>query len=233
MPPQVKSPYCKHCKRSEAFTLVEILVVVAIVAILAGLLAANYGPALANVKQSRSSANLRILGSALGLYLGDNENLYPLMCEAGYAAPYWSQGIAPYLPESRTGYWKKVTTGAHFRQSPALMDPLLRNDRHQILGDYGVNNAIFRYNKSRLSAALLIQPSRTVTIMTAETPAYEPSAGSWFIETVNYVADPNYPYRPGDRGTGKILALFGDGHTEAIPLEFFIRDRADLLLPRL
>ncbi len=233
MSPQVNSPFSKRYSCRKGFSLVEILVVVAVVGILAGLLMANYGPAMANVKQTRSSANLRVLGSALGLYLADNENLYPLMCEAGYAAPYWSQAMVSYLPESRTGYWKKATTGAPFRQSPALMDPLLRNDRHQTLGDYGVNNAIFRYNKSHLSAALLIEPSRTVTIMTAETPAYEPPAGGWFIETVNYVADPNYTYRPGDRGAGKILALFADGHTEAIPLEIFIRDRADLLLPKL
>ena len=62
-----------------AFTLVELLVVLAIIAILAGLLV----PALSKAKESgRATAclsNLHQLGIALQMYVGENNNRMPIM----------------------------------------------------------------------------------------------------------------------------------------------------------
>jgi prepilin-type N-terminal cleavage/methylation domain-containing protein/prepilin-type processing-associated H-X9-DG protein len=65
-----------------AFTLVELLVVIAVLGILASLLL----PALSRAKEAGRSAkcisNLRQIGIALNLWVGDNDNKMPVMRDA-------------------------------------------------------------------------------------------------------------------------------------------------------
>lgn len=81
-----------------AFTLVELLVVIAVIAILAALLL----PALSKAKQSAHSAvcksNLRQLGIALASYVGDF-NAFPLYLTVGdgQVQRLWLQDLEPYL----------------------------------------------------------------------------------------------------------------------------------------
>lgn len=68
--------------RRRAFTLVEILVVIAIVAVLAGLLFPALTRTVASSRAAACVSNLRQLGSALNLYLAEHDNTMPTM-EAG------------------------------------------------------------------------------------------------------------------------------------------------------
>jgi len=94
-----------NSRSDHGFTLVELLVVIAVIAILAALLL----PALAKAKASAQSAacksNLRQLGIALTVYIGDYQKYPgPIMYEDGstfeanFLSSSWSYPLNAYLP---------------------------------------------------------------------------------------------------------------------------------------
>jgi prepilin-type N-terminal cleavage/methylation domain-containing protein len=60
-----------------AFTLVEILLVIAILAVLSGIAFAAFGPARETGRQRSCASNLRQIGIAIGLYIADYDGLDP------------------------------------------------------------------------------------------------------------------------------------------------------------
>ncbi|RYG46665.1 prepilin-type N-terminal cleavage/methylation domain-containing protein, partial [bacterium] len=65
-------------KQNRAFTLIEILVVIAILGVLAGLLFPVFSSAKEGAKKTTCLSNLSQLGKAVVLYSTDNEDGFPL-----------------------------------------------------------------------------------------------------------------------------------------------------------
>lgn len=88
-----------------AFTLIEVLVVIAIIAILAALLFPVFARAKAAAKQTACISNLSQIGKAIGLYMVDADDLFPHAIDASdrFAMQIWShnpewQSRIPYMP---------------------------------------------------------------------------------------------------------------------------------------
>ncbi|CAN5894605.1 hypothetical protein BH11VER1_BH11VER1_01800 [soil metagenome] len=65
--------------RKQAFTLVELLVVIVIIAMLSALIVPASERMMHSSRASHCLGNLRNLGAALHLYLGDNNNMLPAL----------------------------------------------------------------------------------------------------------------------------------------------------------
>ena len=112
-----------------AFTLVELLIVIAIIGVLASLLLPALSMAKASAHATTCKNHLRQMGLGLKMYVDENNNSYPFY--AGPAGPsygdatnvwwggsvYWSSKLFPYNPVNwtNTGYrcpgYKGLTRG--------------------------------------------------------------------------------------------------------------------------
>ncbi len=63
----------------KAFTLIELLVVIAIIAILAAILFPVFAQAKEAAKKTTSVSNMRQVGTAMLLYLGDYDDTTPTL----------------------------------------------------------------------------------------------------------------------------------------------------------
>ncbi|MCE9619050.1 MAG: DUF1559 domain-containing protein [Planctomycetes bacterium] len=85
--------------RRSAFTLVELLVMITILALLIAILVPSIGHAMMSFRGNRSMNNLRQLGMGIQLYIADNKGHYPA---GAYPAPptpriRWSDALWPYM----------------------------------------------------------------------------------------------------------------------------------------
>lgn len=97
--------------RRSAFTLVELLVVVAVIAILAAILFPVFAQARETARQTACLSNLRQLGTALALYRSDYDERAPgpangSHCPGDYSFPpgvwpFWMRGF----PSTREAQW--------------------------------------------------------------------------------------------------------------------------------
>ena len=65
-------------KTSKGFTLIELMIVVAIIGILAAIAIPQFANLVAKSQEGRTKANLGTIRSALSIYYGDSEGWYPV-----------------------------------------------------------------------------------------------------------------------------------------------------------
>jgi prepilin-type N-terminal cleavage/methylation domain-containing protein len=172
-----------------SFTLVELLVVLAIIALLVSLLQPALRSALLHAQSIKCVTNLRSIGVAVQLATSDNNNLYPLIDQA--AAPIYSPaGSVPGLVGVLGPYGintNSIQCPVDMASSPSAFTQYGSSyEWNPAFDDENPNDTVIYYNQRTGNRAIPINSSR-VRLCTDFLPLHH----------------------------NKVYALYGDGHVVA------------------
>src|SRR4051794_21011037 len=107
----------RHRPLRDAFTLVELLVVIGIIALLISILLPALSKARNSAKTMACLSNLRQLGQATAMYAGENKQYLPYPTTTLGEGPLWFNALDPYLQavednSARTG----VAAGRNYKR---------------------------------------------------------------------------------------------------------------------
>jgi prepilin-type N-terminal cleavage/methylation domain-containing protein/prepilin-type processing-associated H-X9-DG protein len=222
-------------RSSRAFTLIELLTVIAIIGILAALVI----PTVGNVRKSANSAkclsNLRQIGNAFSLYAADNKGrlprggLNPRPTDPAIFDALWMTAISSYI--QRAG----VATHEVYRcpSEPVQADPARINTTNQ----YGGSRAMERSGSTVLATGLgarmeeIPNPARTFLVVDAwvqqsgVTIGVTPRTVMTYAEiTAATSGAPEASTTVSFRHSTGVNCLFVDGHTARLSFVEF-KDR--------
>ena len=235
---QYSPPLC-HSKKVNhlsvvtcAFTLVELLVVISIIGLLAGLAIPAISRAQKSAQNTTSISNLRQIGVLLNLYSSENSGRLPAARQQGPEL-HWFEELIPLAyptvtnpttwkgpsPLPSTSWWKKA--------KPVLRNPLV--DQAFKPGSpswwnpgYGMNlrigNNLYGYSSNSMEISIPLmqipQPSRT--------PVISPSKEwNYYDPTMTNTVNTNFLIN------GNLSILFVDGHVESMTPQKYMTDGLD------
>ena len=121
---------------TRAFTLIELLTVIAIIAILTGLLLPTLSKARARSYQTHCANNLRQLAIATRMYADDNQGRYPLIKMNPQARTnHFRRTITPYVDHSASVFLCRsdsrpfIDYGSSYRWNQKMNGRLIDTDR--------------------------------------------------------------------------------------------------------
>src|SRR2546423_4644214 len=195
-------------KYSRAFTLMEILVVGAIIIILAALAVPAFTRAVERARATKDLSNLRQIGMAMQTLLNDNDQLLPVTA----TWPGISTSTTPVL------YQKYIATRRIF-QSPFDKRTPAETDTAPV--SYSINHNMYVKLGTNPNVLKIVSPSLTFLMA----PKYTGNPGSSASWTGTTTSAPDLPVGAPAETTGthsngrQINVLFCDWHTETVTFD--------------
>lgn len=167
--------------RNKAFTLIELLVVIAIIAILAAILFPVFAQAKEAAKKTQCLSNIKQIGTALNMYLNDNDDSMP-QSEYGDSIG-WYTVVNPYVKND--GVTDTASTGEkrYFGNGGVWRCPTFPNQQQG--QNYGVHQDLF---PSNWGTPATIIPTKSFSIIDA------PADKIWVVEKAQNNQSWGYPF---------------------------------------
>jgi len=202
-------------KSLSALTLVELLVVIVIIGILAGVALPVFQKAQEKGRALSDLSNLRQIGIAVQAYKGDNQGDLPAGSTAGSDPIVWQQQLNPTYVSS----WKVF-------KSPFDNRSVTENSSSPV--SYGINGEGAATGLLGIDSSKINYPSNLIMLAPALAAGtgltFEGKGDADILVTTTTAGT-------GDRGTHssrkRINVVFADGHAEDILFSKFISNAAD------
>ncbi|RYG35607.1 DUF1559 domain-containing protein [bacterium] len=146
-----------------AFTMVELLVVVGLVAILAAILFPVLAQAKQAAKRTECLTNVRQLSAAMLMYMDDHDGTYPARVDGtdNVDVDQWIDMIHPYVKAGRDGKTSPLSKCSAFVPAAGLADGY---GRKKITGwGYGMNGHLHNAGVA-VREGIVIEPSATALL---------------------------------------------------------------------
>ncbi len=192
---------------SRAFTLIEVITVLAIIVILMSMVYPMYTSISERAKATKDMSNLRQIGLAIQTYLNDKDEILPVI----NAVPGMGTTANPVI-------YPKYIADKRVFQSPFDKRVTSNNDSAPV--SYGINNNIYTLINGNMTR--VVSPSSTIFM--APNYAGNPGvAASWtgvvaappYVPNLQPGGGPGMTKGPQNNGA-KINSLFCDYHVETI-----------------
>ena len=222
---------------TDGFTLIELLIVVAIIGILSAMLLPALIRAKAAAQRADCVSNVRQLGLATQLYLGDNGDIFFYRSQPSTAAgqPWWFGWLqGSTVPEGQRTF--DLSTGILFPYlhgedvrlcpSPAWNSPQFKLKGTNVIFSYGCNAYLFVAQtvpqvKLPVSANKISRPADTALFAdAAQVNTFQPPASVasplfeefYYLDLQTNYASPNNTPNGHFRHAQKANVAFADGH---------------------
>jgi prepilin-type N-terminal cleavage/methylation domain-containing protein/prepilin-type processing-associated H-X9-DG protein len=235
--------------RPSAFTLVELLVVIAVVAILSAMLLPALGRGRLSAQRAACENNLRQLGIATEIYLGDNAGLFFKRCDAPDGAGQqwwfgWLQGTT--VPEGQRAF--DLSSGVLFPYlhssdvrlcpSPEWDSPQFKLKGVNVIFSYGCNAYLFAgpgrnpVNANNISGpagtALFADAAQVNIFQTPASPTHPMFEEFYYLDLETNYSNFNNQPNGHFRHSQKADVIFADAH---VGMEDMIPGSSDKRLP--
>ncbi|MDG1302324.1 MAG: prepilin-type N-terminal cleavage/methylation domain-containing protein [Opitutae bacterium] len=230
-------PRPQQLRRGAAFTLIELLTVIAVIGILAAILIPAIGKVKERANETKCVSNLRQIGLAMKIHAGENHGNLPMpYSQSGPKGEViWFDYLLPYMNVEYEGKWTWDQRKHEVFNCPSADHILEFEGVSKFTYTYGWNSAFYRDGRfpnpdtgQYPPAFRLVNIQRPSESMLIADTIQKPARGGWGNDTFISVgkdynpqtadapmSDASYGAGFSDRHNGRGNVLFVDGHMES------------------